>query len=120
MPLVECPRGARSLALRAIAGGRGHPHGLRRTSLDLDLLGLDVLSLRDVKVQNAVLEGRLGLLALHPNRKLQLAVEAAVAALAVEVLVALDLLVRLELAADLEGLAGEGDLDILRLHAGEG
>src|SRR5439155_16355161 len=68
LPLVECPRGSKSLALRAIAGRRGHRHGLRRTSLDLDLLGLDVFRLRDVKGQDAVVERRVRLLALDADR----------------------------------------------------
>src|SRR6266516_1249417 len=120
LPLVECLRGSKSLALRTIAGRRGHRHRLRRTSLDLDLPGLDVIRLRDVKGQDAVVEDRVRLLALDVNRELQLAVEGAVSAFAVEVLVPLDFLVSLELAADLQRLAGQGDLDILWLDARQG
>src|ERR1044071_8088282 len=72
---------------RRAAIGRGlDPLGCR---LDLDLPGLDFLRLGDAEGQHAVLERRRGGVALHADRQLELTVERAEAALAIEVLLPL-------------------------------
>src|SRR5919201_958321 len=109
-----------SRRLRTIAGFRSHLHGLRPTSLDLDLLGFDLLRLRDAQRQHAVLEGGLRLVAGDADRQLDLTAEGPIPTLAVQVLVAVDLLIGLEFATNLKGLAGEGDVDLLRLDARKG
>src|ERR671924_1943460 len=98
------------VALPAIlrAGGRG-------SWRDLDLARLDLLGLRDVQAQDAVLERRLRLVTLNANRELDRPAEAAVSALTVQVLIAVDLLVGLELAANRQRLAGHRDLDVVTL-----
>src|SRR5918999_874572 len=111
-PLSPPARRARSMSagLRAIVG---------RSGLDLDLPRLDLLRLRDVKGQDPVGEGCLRSIALDPDRQLQRSAEGAVAPLAVQILVAVDRFVGLELATQGERLAGHRDLHVLGLEAGE-
>src|SRR5690554_1545749 len=68
--------GLRLCGLRAVAAG-----------IDADLARLDLLRLRDPQRQQPVGEGRLGIVALDPHRKLDRPVERAEPTLAVQVLI---------------------------------
>src|SRR5688572_20837917 len=105
---------------RSMSGARLAPIRIRAIRRNADLPRLDLFGLRDAQRQDAIGELRLGALALHPDRELDAAAERAEAALAVQVLVATDLLVGLELAAQGQVLAGHGDLDVIGLHAWQG
>src|SRR5918992_5264873 len=102
---------------RSMSAGLGAIVGCSR--LDLDLPRLDLLRLRDVKGQDPVGEGCLRSVALDPDRQLQRSAEGAVAPLAVQVLVAVDRVVGLELSTQGERLAGHRNLHVLGLEAGE-
>src|SRR5688500_18103572 len=88
--------------------------------VDADLARLDLFRLRDAKRQDTVGEVGVSTLSLHAHRKLDVPVESAVPALAVQVLILLDLVIRLELTANGQILAGAGDVHVLRLEPGQG
>src|SRR3546814_3303763 len=58
--------------------------------------------------------------AIDPDRQLEAAVEAAESALTVDVSIVLDGLIGLHVTAQGEVLTGDGDVDVVRLHAGQG
>jgi beta-glucosidase len=84
--------------------------------LHLDLLGLDLLSLGHAQGQHAVAVGRLDGVGVDRHVEGDPALEGAVKQFALEELDAFRL--RVELAADCQFFALEGDLDIFRVDAG--
>src|SRR5690554_2956341 len=85
--------------------------------LDLNAARLRLFALGQRQVQNAVLEAGLALLGVHVIRQAQGPLEAAYAALAVMVALALALDGVAHLAADGQGIALDLDVHALRIHA---
>src|SRR5207249_10178870 len=88
--------------------------------LDLDLALLRRFGLRQTQAQNAVLEARLGRVALHGMRQGNLTEEPTVASLVQVIARLLALLGGLALALDRQHIALDRDVDVLRAHARHG
>src|SRR5688500_5227339 len=91
-PLLDVTR-------RRSTSGRLRPVVAVGAGIDPNLARLDLFRLRDPQGQHAVGERGVGPVTLDADGKLDAAAEGAIAALPVEVLVSVDLLIGLELAA---------------------
>src|SRR6516164_6681486 len=87
--------------------------------VDLDLLGLGFLALRNGEGQDAVFVIGLDGLGVHGVREREAAAEAAVGALDAQVVVFVHLLLELALAANREDVVLDADVEVLGLHVGK-
>src|SRR6516164_5368913 len=87
--------------------------------VDLDLLGLGFLALRNGEGQDAVFVLGLDGLGTHGVREREAAAEAAVGALDAQVVVFVHLLLELALAANREDVVLDADVEVLGLHVGK-